>query len=215
MIEYTKIETVFNRDEQGTKKLIMGDYRDKTVEFLKDVKWEFTEKIDGTNIGIYWDGHKVHYQGRTERASIPTFLLDRLMELFGGDVNEELFEQTFGEKQAILFGEGYGKKIQKCGAEYNQDGVDFILFDVYMPDSGLWLERVNVQDIARKFGVAVVPIVLTGTIDEAIEFVKGHPDSTIGTAKMEGVVGRPAVEVRDRRGKRMIVKIKYNDFKEG
>ena len=30
--------------------------------------------------------------------------------MFGGNANEELFEQTFGEKEMILFGEGYGKK---------------------------------------------------------------------------------------------------------
>ena len=28
-------------------------------------------------------------------------------------VNEELFEQKFGEMQVILFGEGYGAKIRK------------------------------------------------------------------------------------------------------
>ena len=34
MIEYTKIDTLFERDMEGTKKLIEGEYRNKTVEFL-------------------------------------------------------------------------------------------------------------------------------------------------------------------------------------
>ena len=35
MKEYHKIETIFERDEK-TKKLIMGKYRNPTIEFLKD-----------------------------------------------------------------------------------------------------------------------------------------------------------------------------------
>ena len=73
-------------------------------------------------------------------------------------------------------------------------------------------ERQWVEETAVMLGIDVVPIVLEGTIEEAIEFVKTHPKSTVGTAFMEGVVGRPAVELRDRTGKRIIVKIKYSDF---
>lgn len=67
MIEYHKIETIFERDMDGSKKLIPGKFRNKTVEFLKDNTWVFTEKIDGTNIRIHWDGHKVEFGGRTGR----------------------------------------------------------------------------------------------------------------------------------------------------
>ena len=99
--EYHKIETLFERDE-STKKLIEGKFRNETVEFLKDIEWDFTEKIDGTNIRVYWDGHKVSFYGRTERAQIPADLVNRLNELFGGDVNEEIFEQKFGETEVVL-----------------------------------------------------------------------------------------------------------------
>ena len=109
----------------------------------------------------------------------------------------------------VLFGEGYGRKIQSGGA-YIPDGVAFILFDVSIED--IWLKRDSVEDIAKTFGIDVVPIVGVGTIDEAVEFVKTKPNSTIGTAKMEGVVCRPQVELFDRMGRRLIVKIKACDF---
>lgn len=153
MVEYTKIETLFKRDIEGTKKLIEGDFRNETVEFLKDNQWEFTEKIDGTNIGIVWDGHKVSYQGRTERAQIPAH------------------------------------------------------------HSNLWLKRDAIEDIAKTFGIDVVPIVLTGTLKDGVDFVKTFPKSTMGTANMEGVVGKPKVDMLDRMGRRMIVKIKCSDFR--
>jgi hypothetical protein len=208
MREYIKIETLFNRREDGSKKLIEGDFRNETVEFLKDLPWQFSEKIDGTNIQIRWDGHKVWYGGRTERASIPSHLMNKLIELFGSNDTEQLFEQKFGETEVILYGEGYGAKIQR-GESYRKD-VSFILFDVLI--GNIWLKRESVEDIARAFGIDVVPIVLIGTLQDAVDFVKTHPKSTIGTANMEGVVGRPMVELKDRTGKRVIVKVKVKDF---
>lgn len=211
MTEYTKIETIFERDVEGTKKLIEGKFRNDTVEYLKDNQWIGTEKIDGTNVGIVWDGHKVSYQGRTERAQIPTHLMNKLIEMFGGTVNEEVFEQKFGEMQVILFGEGYGAKIQKGGGNYRSD-VSFILFDVYLPESNLWFKRDAVEDIAKTFGIDAVPIVYKGNLAGAVEFVKGKPKSTIGTADMEGIVCKPAVDMLDRMGRRLVVKIKVCDF---
>lgn len=208
MREYIKIETLFNRREDGSKKLIEGDFRNETVEFRKDLPWQFSEKIDGTNIQIRWDGHKVWYGGRTERASIPSHLMNKLIELFGSNDTEQLFEQKFGETEVILYGEGYGAKIQR-GESYRKD-VSFILFDVLI--GNIWLKRESVEDIARAFGIDVVPIVLIGTLQDAVDFVKTHPKSTIGTANMEGVVGRPMVELKDRTGKRVIVKVKVKDF---
>lgn len=213
MIPYIKIDTPFERDNDGTKKLIEGKFRNETIEYLKDNKWLCSEKIDGTNIGVVWDGHKVSFQGRTERAQIPTPLVNKLNELFGGTINEEMFEQKFDEMNVILFGEGYGPKIQNVGGLYRDD-VSFILFDVYLPDKNLWLKRDAVEDIAKSFGIDVVDIVLTGTLQEAIDFVKTKPKSHIGTANMEGLVCRPTVEMLDRMGRRVITKIKVCDFAE-
>ena len=210
MIEYNKIETLWKRDMDGTKKLLEGEFRNPTVEFLKDNIWQFTEKVDGTNIRVYWDGHTISFGGRTDRAQIPTQLLDYLLTTFKTNEAEQIFEEKFGETPVILFGEGYGPKIQKGGGLY-RDTVSFILFDVYI--SGNYQSRETVEDVAKSFGIDVVPIILEGTIQEGVDFVKTHPDSTMGTAKMEGLVGRPKVEMKDRCGKRIIVKIKWEDFK--
>lgn len=211
MRKYDKIETLFIRDTEGTKKLIEGHYRNKHVSFLCDNKWCFTEKIDGTNIGVVWDGHSVSFQGRTERAEIPKPLLERLGELFGSQETEELFEQLFGEKEVILYGEGFGGKIQK-GANYQKE-EDFILFDVYYVNSDIYVEREQVEEIGKAFGIKVVPIHLYGTINEAVKYIKSRPKSMLSEdARFEGVVGRPLVELKDAKGQRIIVKIKVVDF---
>ena len=209
MVKYDKIETLYKRDMDGTKKLLEGEFRNPTVEFLKDNIWQFTEKIDGTNIRVFWDGHEVSFAGRTDKAQIPAFLLSYLTETFKTSEAEQIFEEKFGETPVMLFGEGYGPKIQK-GHLYRND-VSFILFDVLICDN--YQSRSTVEDIAKAFGIDIVPIIFEGTIQEAVDFVKKNPNSTMGTAKMEGLVGRPKIELRDRCGNRVIVKIKYEDFK--
>lgn len=209
MLEYHKIQTIFERDPK-TKKLIEGKFCNPTIEYLKDNVWTFTEKVDGTNIRVYWDGHNIHFGGRTDNAQIPALLIDRLNEKFGGEANAQLFEQKFGDKEVFLFGEGYGQKIQN-GSLYRDD-VDFILFDVIV--CGNYQPRESVEDIAAYFGIDVVPIVLEGTLQDGVKYVRTHRESVIAKngAQMEGIVGRTKIETLDRTGKRNIVKIKYKDF---
>ena len=207
---YHKIETLFNRDMKGNKKLIEGDYRNECVEFLKDNQWTFTEKVDGTNVRVIWDGHKVSFGGRTDNAQMPMPLMEKFQELFSGNTNEELFEQKFGEGDVVFYGEGYGGKIQS-GSGYKQT-QDFILFDVKVGET--WLRREDIENIAQTFGIKIVPVVVTGTIQEAVEYVKTRPNSPIaeGEKLSEGLVGVPNARLTDFRGDRIIVKIKECDF---
>lgn len=212
MVKYEKLETIFSRDTEGSKRLMEGVFRNPTVEFLKDNQWEWTEKVDGTNIGVVWDGYRVSYQGRTENAQIPIRLLDKLNSIFGTQEAEQIFEEQFGDKSVILFGEGYGNKIQGVGSKYIPDDVGFILFDLWI--GGNYQSRESVELTAKSFGIPVVPVVGRGTLSEAVTFVKGHPQSVIGDLPMEGIVCRPMIELRDRCGNRVITKIKWNDFKD-
>lgn len=212
MYTYTKIETIYERDTEGTKKLVEGQFRNEAVKYLKDLDWICTEKIDGTNIGVIWDGHNISFQGRTEKAEIPKHLLEKLERIFLTNEMEEILEQLFGEKEVIFFGEGYGDKIQKCGKDYIPDSVSFILFDIYMPSSNIWLNRIGIESVAKSLGIDTVPIIGVGPLDTAVKFVKTHPKSKIGTANMEGLVCKPYIDMYDRNGKRIMVKIKACDF---
>lgn len=214
MRKYEKIETIFSRDMNGTKKLMPGVFRDPTIEFLSKLDWVWTEKIDGTNIRVYWDGHTVTFGGRTDNAQIPADLINYLNDTFVTTNAEEMFEQLFGEKEVILFGEGYGRKIQKIGSKYLPNDVGFILFDVLIGEN--YQEREWVEQTAMAFNIPVVPIVGHGSLEHAVDYVKSHPNSVIANqlVEMEGIVCRPRYELRDRRGNRIIVKIKWEDIKE-
>jgi len=208
--EYHKIETPYERDMDGSKKLIEGKFRSKYVKYLKDCEWIFTEKVDGTNIRVCWDGHDFIFKGRTEKAQLPAGLVVRLQQIFFNDTMEEMVEQMFGDKEVMFIGEGYGAGIQAVGKEYIPDGQDFILFDITV--DGKYLDHDNVVEIATALGLKMVPVLLRGTIDDAIKFVKTEPVSQLGTCVIEGVVGRLPINMYDGRGNRMIVKIKCHDF---
>lgn len=207
-MEYVKIPNIFRREEYGNNKLIEGAYSSPELEYLSECQWVWTEKVDGTNIRVMWDGHSVTFGGRTDKAQIPAHLVNRLNELFGGTDKEEIFEQHFGNTPVILFGEGFGEKIQKGGGLYGP--VDFILFDVFI--GGVWLKREDVESIASVFGIKVVPIIGIGPLPLAVDTIRRHPVSRLRDAELEGIVCRPAFELQDRRGNRIIVKIKCRDF---
>lgn len=213
-MKYPKIQTVFKRDpETKYKGLLLGQYSLPEFEYLKDSIWEFTEKIDGTNIRVaYTDGpaawlHEVQLAGRTDKAQIPKFLVTKLKELFSID---KLMDADL--PSLTLYGEGYGNKIQKVGSDYISDGVDFCLFDVRVGD--YWLSSQDVSDVAQKLSIKRAPIIGYGTLGELVEECSTNFRSLLAENFLaaEGVVARTYIELLDRHGQRIITKIKYLDL---
>ena len=220
--EYPKIDTLFMRDNR--KVIIPDQFCNPLFYHLSDLKWEATEKIDGTNIRVIVlppeeDGGmvRVEFMGREENSEIPKKLLAKLKSLFPVENLNEVLNS--GERKldnvAVLYGEGYGVNIQKPGKRYNPKDVDFILFDVKI--GNWWLLRDNVEDIANKLGIKVVPIVGHMTIPEAIEKVRSgflSTESDDKTLQAEGLVLKCPYGIRDRSGDRIVTKIKTKDFRK-
>lgn len=211
MDEYTKINTIWKRDDRG--RIIEGDYATPEFAYLSGAHWEWTEKVDGTNVRIGWDGSSVEFGGRTANAQMPTKLVSSLREMFP---DPALFSYVFGDGPAVLYGEGYGAGIQGGGGNYSPDQT-FVLFDVKV--GAWWLRREDVADVAAKFALDVVPVIGTGTLSWASERAKAGIQSTWGDPLLssgflaEGLVGRPIVDLFSRKGERIVAKIKTRDFR--
>ena len=221
MNTYHKIHGLFKRYTEGEKKgkFIIGQYSRPEFELLKDIKWVWTEKIDATNVRVCYYSNplcqEVEFKGETDRAKLPKHLVERLKELFTVKKMEKIFGVSEEKPDVCLYGEGFGYKIQSGGKYVNgQKRTDFVLFDIKIDNT--WLKRVDVEDIASQLGLLTVPIIGVGTIEEAINYVKSDPMSILGNHEFvsEGLVIRPQVELLDRRGHRIITKIKVKDFKE-
>jgi hypothetical protein len=206
--EYHKINSVYMRDPDNKHKtFIEGEYAMPEFAYLADLEWEWTEKVDGTNIRVVRPaGCAVSFGGKTDRASIPAKLVDRLRERFGAP--DALLPAFPDGVNVCLYGEGYGAGIQS-GGDYRQD-QDFMLFDVRCGE--WWLKRQDVEEIAAKLGLDVAPVIGRGTLPQMVEMARAGFPSRFGKAQSEGIVARPAVDLFTRSGERIITKVKHKDF---
>jgi len=218
MNTYHKINTIFKREQFKNNALIIGDWSEPEFEFLQNNEWEFTEKVDGTNIRIQFntDGN-ITIAGKTDRADIPKFLYEKLASIFLTSKFQESMKASFSTMgdgsypEVCLYGEGYGSKIQKEGYLYNRPDTDFVLFDIKVGE--WWLQRNDVEAIARFLSIPIVPVVGRGSLHDAITLVRDGMKSAWGNFTSEGVIAYPVVPLRKRNGERIITKIKTRDFK--
>lgn len=225
-LEYPKIDTLYDRDG---KYVIVGKLRRPEFGIIK--RWSLTEKIHGMNTRVtLFDNGDVIYGGKTDDAIIPQELLDYLKKTFTPEKMKEVFwlSDKPKPKSATIYGEGYGPKIVAGSGKYRKD-ISFRLFDsLIIGDSGnWWLERNNLEDIARKLGINCVPIL--GTIDflpESPEDIKRIFLDDMNKNRLvaieeggmvdmipEGIVAITEVPLFNKKGDRVVWKLKMKDFK--
>ena len=206
---YHKIITVFTRDPATKHRtLIWGDFATPEFSALADLQWVWTEKVDGTNIRVCWSpaDQSVKFGGKTDNAQIHAPLVWKLQEMFTPD----LFKEQGFEDEITLYGEGYGARIQKGGGKYITDSCSFVLFDARVGD--WWLTRDSIDDIGQRLNIRVVPEIGRGTLVEAANLCREGFPSQWGDFRAEGIVARPPIDLFNRRGVRIITKVKCKDF---
>ena len=218
--KYPKIQTLYKRkytQEECKAKRIRGNPIVEGMyskqEFDNIDSWIVQEKVDGTNIRVLKDGK---FAGRTEVSSIPPFLLKRLEMLFP----KEKLRSVFGDKDFILFGEGYGNKIQKYGLFYipPMEGVlsqDFMLFDAYI--NGHWANYDAIISIADEFELEYAPLVFDRAVSkkEIVDYVKSKPKSIVAKQDLtiEGIIAKTQPLMLFQNGDPIYFKLKCEDFK--
>lgn len=204
--EFPKIYSPYKRHVDGPNKNKLDRTRWFTPEFetLQNLTWDFSEKINGTSLRVWWNGHRVQIGGRTDAAQIPALLLDAVTREFP----EELFEQHFGSDSVVLYGEGVGPKIQGGGARFPE--YKFLLFDALV--GKYWLRWGDVQDVGEALGCTTAAYVGAETVQWGIAAVEDGVRSVYYDGVAEGLVGRVPHGLLDRGGNRILMKIKTKDF---
>lgn len=205
MEKYQKIETLYTFDNESKK--FKKIFYNPIVKYLKDCEWYGTEKIDGTNVRILWNGHGFEFGGRTDEADLPKALRTLLANTFNYDM-EVLFEQKFADKEVMLFMEGYAGKIQN-GAYQGPENI--IGFDIMI--GGIYLDKNTSKQIFNELGLEFVPVLKFNNLQECIDYVYQNKQSIIQPqSKIEGLVCYPTQRIYDHMGNRIIVKIKNKDL---
>ena len=76
-----------------------------------------------------------------------------------------------------------------------------------------WLQRDNVEAIAKFFEIDIVPIIGEGTLFEMVEKTRKGFNSICGSFHAEGIVARPKTELLCRNGSRLITKLNIEILK--
>lgn len=187
------------------------------IEQTRHLDWQWTEKIDGTNIRIGWDGvDQVSVSGREHKhGNLPgdeTGLPDLLAETF----TVGAFARTYTGKPMTIFCEGYGPKIGPRGHLYG-DAPHLAVLDVVI--DGWWLRRDGIEDVAETFGLTAPPILPSAysSFEHARDMVRWGFVSLMVPAGSrsfyaEGLVGRLDLDLLTRDRKPIRVKIKHQYY---
>ncbi len=234
-MKYPKMETLFRRyakEDVPDAPELVGKvqpwvYRNDELRALgaTGYRWHVEEKIHGMNIrvgysprdGILRTEAAVRFGGRTDKAQLPAELMAELQRVFTVDLFTEVFDEDV--RAVMLFGEGYGPGIQKGGA-YRKGGQRFCLFDVLMYGGihSVWLDRDSVCDVAARCGVGCAPFLGVYTALQVVDLVQpGDLPSVLAArcalaSQAEGVVARSHPLMLDRRGRRIMFKLKLKDY---
>ncbi len=207
---YHKIETLFERDEKTHKLKQPLILRNKVYEIIKT--WSFSEKIDGTNIRCIWHPpSSLSFGGKTDNAQIHADLIKWLYE----NITIEKIALVFPDTDAIIYGEGYGAGIQKGGGYSKTKQI--VVFDILVAEKW-WLNWENTCNVANKLGLKTVPFIGNMTLEEGIEMVRKGFNSILAKENTgeiipaEGIVGRTIETLFDKKGSRIIIKLKTKDF---
>jgi hypothetical protein len=210
-MKYPKINSLWKRDADNDYVIMPGEF--SCEEFSVIDSWQVSEKVDGTNIRIFFDGIDVRFAGRTDNAQLPPHLLAYLQATFTVERLERAF--VCDSPNVVLFGEGYGVKIQKGGGLYRPD-ISFALFDVFA--NGWWLQQRVVREIADGMGIDTVAPKYTCVLkkDEIVELVKSRPQSPIAQEArvIEGLVARSCPLMLFRDGSPIMFKLKVSDYEK-
>lgn len=143
---------------------------------------------------------------------------EKITEVTAEDIRDygTMWAVDLEEVPIYIYGEFYGKKIQK-GGNYDKEKNRFAVFDICQ--QGWWIPVSMLYDYCHKLGLDVVPRIGYMTLGDAEEMVKAGFKTRVENAANpdyleEGIVARPVVPIMDPRGKRMIVKIKTCDYRE-
>lgn len=184
-------------------------YKNQSILIFKECY--ALEKIHGTSAHIGYNGssQKLTFFSGGEKY-------ERFVSLFDLDILERFFV-SFGESNAVVYGEAYGGKQQGMSSTYGPN-LKFVAFDVKVEDK--WLVVPSAEAVCKSLGIEFVDYVKIATDIQTIDFERDKESiqairNGVGSGKKrEGVVLRPTMELTMNNGSRFITKHKQPEFSE-
>lgn len=223
---YPKITSPFKRTDDKSKTVSTDVWIDDYAKFFGENGLPFyaTEKVDGTNLNIVYDGNHISYTGHTDKNIWNPEVEEWIKSKFQTPEFEQMCEQRFGENEIKLCGELIGPKIKNNF--YRLEDYKFILFDIHNDTSNTWWNREFVEENAKDLNLDIVPLIgdatkfselrleSKNTLKEWTYLLKTSVwySKICPSIELEGFVVRPMMELLKANGERVIYKIKIKDI---
>lgn len=235
---YEKILAPFARDNNKSKYVNKEKWSKPEFEMLKDIDWIWTLKIDGTCVVVQWNGERVNLLGHTDKTQFNERTKSYLEGLFCTSEAETVFEDLYGDQPVDICGEFVSKDMNE---NYGHPDGHFYAFDIRNGSTGKYWGRESLIEFVNRFpDIEIVPIMLIGSINDAVDWIAiakkaWNASATekernrvsfirddgklfdiynlFGNYDIEGLVGRPNVELYNSKNERIICKIKCSDYK--
>lgn len=196
MIRYIpKIHGVYKRYESGPNKhrFIFGDWSQPEYPATQDCQWIWTFKYDGTSCGIYFgEEEQGVIFGKTPKT-VMSFEQQAVLDEYADSID------GFANSGLTVYGEFVGPKIN--GNRHGFNEFKFIPFDVRSPDGSFWSKHRVLDELPDAAGITSYH-----SLRDAINYFS----NVTPVPGEEGWVGTP--DLCDLRGKRIITKLKWQDF---
>ena len=126
---FPKISAPFGRKSPKDRLVDTSIYAKSWVQMFydSDIKMYASEKIDGTSVGIVWDGERISFVGHTEKSEFCPRYLEYLKRSFGTPEFEAVIEEVFGETPVTIYGEGISRDYN---VHYGFPEGNFIMYDI-------------------------------------------------------------------------------------
>lgn len=181
-------------------------YKDKRILEFKRVY--ALEKIDGS----WWS-----IKNKDGNFHITIRGIDRRLGLMAFSDIEGLQQRISQYNDIIIFGEGYGGKIQGMSETYG-DEVRFVAFDVRIGEHKLSVP--DAHEVCKQLEIDFVPYEMIDTDIESLDAARQKPSEQAvkngisGNKMREGIILRPPFEVRLNNGGHLVAKYKNEKFRE-
>lgn len=220
-IEYSKMKTLFKlvpSDEKGKKwDATSGEILPETaaLHYIPIEELVFTEKIDGTNMGIKISNDDSCYIQKRNSMCDRSNKGDAFYFEIGDKFQQIIFEKNIEKlKNTIIYGELCGAKIQN-GGNYFSDRK-FIVFDIFDVKNNKFFTWDAVKYFCNELGIEHVPEVKYDksnlNVENIKEFVLNQKSVYNENFGAEGIVIRHGKDTSPIR--RYMAKIRKKDFKK-
>lgn len=194
-----------------------GDISKYDIENGRDLKYRrlfqdgepvyVSEKIHGANMGVCFDGEKLHVRSRSEWKTNDGNAFWKSLE---GIPGVEKFCRE--NPNFIVYGEVYGMQ-KKFNYDCKPGEVKFRCFDIMNPQRA-YMSYQDFIDTTTQFEIPTIPSLGITTFNYEALIALAEGLSHIGNHIREGIVIKPLVERRDARLGRVFMKIVSNAYLE-